>query len=239
MVTDKKFIPNVKSEETTEWLSISDMMTGLMVIFLFIAISYMIHIQARNRKMLEIAETYAQLHEDLYKDLLEEFKDDLSNWSAHIDSSSLSITFTEPDVLFNAGSSRIRPRFQDILKSFFPRYVDILTKEQYKDDIAEVRIEGHTSSEWQDLPQQEAYFYNMDLSQRRTRAVLKFVMDLVADNKELTTWLKYHFTANGLSSSKLIFNENNEEDPIRSRRVEFRVRTNAEKRIANISRVGG
>jgi len=225
------------SESGLEWMSVSDMMTGLMVIFLFIAISYMIHIQDENARMLQVAETYTELHAELYQDLLQEFKDDLPRWSAHIDSSSLAVRFTEPDVLFTAGSSKIREGFQEILDDFFPRYISILRRHKYRDDIEEIRIEGHTSSEWQDLPPEQAYFYNMDLSQTRTRAVLQYVIgldDFISSEKK---WLRSLLTANGLSSSRLIM-QNGVEDKIRSRRVEFRVRTNAEARITEIIGIG-
>jgi len=228
----------INSEGGSEWLSISDMMTGLMVIFLFIALSYMIPIQKKNKKMFEVAETLKLLHENLYQDLLQEFKEDLPRWSARIDSTSLSVTFTEPDVLFEAGKSNLRPRFRAILRSFFPRYVNILTNEKYKNDIEEVRIEGHTSSDWKELSPNEAYFENMGLSQSRTRSVLKYVMSLIDDSNKY--WLKSHFTANGLSSSKLIWRDEERqiEDKGQSRRVEFRVRTDAEKKISEIISIG-
>ena len=81
-----------------------------------------------------------------------------------------------------------------------------------------------------------AYFANMELSQARTRSVLKYVMNIegIKSKKE---WLVSHVTANGLSSSKLIM-INGREDRNRSRRVEFRVRTDAEKRISEILKVG-
>ena len=46
-------------------------------------------------------------------------------------------------------------------------------------------------------------------------------------------WLRSVLTANGLSSSKLIM-QDGEEDKELSRRVEFRIRTNAEERIGEI-----
>jgi outer membrane protein OmpA-like peptidoglycan-associated protein len=73
----------------------------------------------------------------------------------------------------------------------------------------------------------------MDLSQARTRFTLGFVigLDEVKDNKD---WLKQYLTANGLSSAKVIRNEQGIEEPERSRRVEFKVRPDADSRIATI-----
>jgi len=222
-----------------EWISVSDMMAGLMVIFLFIAISYMMAVKKDKDKIEDVAKTYKATHESLFKALLEEFEEDLPRWSAHLDSSSLAVRFTEPDVLFDAGSARLKPAFQDILTDFFPRYIAILRSTEYQDYVAEIRIEGHTSSEWLEYPLEEAYFFNMDLSQRRTRAVLKYVMEIEYNISETIPWLRSTVTANGLSSSKLITNpESGEEDKIRSRRVEFRVRTDAESRIQEILKVG-
>ena len=72
----------------------------------------------------------------------------------------------------------------------------------------------------------------MELSQCRTRSVLDHVLQ-IPEIKEKKGWLKQFVTANGLSSSKLI-EFNGEEDKEKSRRVEFRVRTKAEKRIVEI-----
>lgn len=47
-------------------------------------------------------------------------------------------------------------------------------------------------------------------------------------------WLKQYLTANGLSSAKVIRDEQGIEQPDRSRRVEFKLRTDADARIATI-----
>src|SRR5690606_6803054 len=125
------------------------------------------------------------------------------------------------------------PKFQTILNEFFPKYIEILSSEKYREDIEEIRIEGHTSSEATNLSIDQAYYYNMRLSQDRTRSVLEYVLEL-SSVKEEKSWLRKFLTANGLSSSKVLLTSNNQEDRLKSRRVEFRVRTNAEKRIVKI-----
>jgi outer membrane protein OmpA-like peptidoglycan-associated protein len=220
-------------ESESHWISISDMMSGLMMIFLFISVSYMINIVREKDKIKEIAVTYNRLQNDLYSDLEAEFSNDLEKWNAKIDRQSLSVRFESPEVLFQTGSASISEKFKLILNDFFPRYIKILANEKYRSDIEEIRIEGHTSSEWSfDVPKDIAYFNNMALSQDRTRSVLEYVFlhPKVAKQKQ---WLKKNLTANGLSSSKLVINDNLEQKE-RSRRVEFRVKTNSEKRIIKI-----
>ena len=61
----------------TDWISISDLMAGLMMIFLFIAISYMNSLQIRAKQIKKIAVAYQELQDNLYQELYQEFKDDL------------------------------------------------------------------------------------------------------------------------------------------------------------------
>jgi outer membrane protein OmpA-like peptidoglycan-associated protein len=123
------------------------------------------------------------------------------------------------------------------LDDFFPRYLRILTSDKYRESITEVRIEGHTSSEWYDgATDRLAYFRNMALSQERTRSTLQYVLSLPQSGAH-ETWLRQHLTANGLSSSRLVSDTAGREDRLRSRRVEFKVRTDAETRIAKILEV--
>ena len=233
-------ILTTREQDTEEhWISISDMMAGLMVIFLFIAISYMLHAKRETDKIKAIAVAYIQLQLDLYNELKAEFKDDLKKWNADLDDETLSIRFKEPEVLFEPGSAEVRPLFKKILDDFFPRYIGILRDPKYMEDIndiAEIRIEGHTSSEWTENTSPEAaYIHNMKLSQGRTRSVLEYVLQIpsIRQSQEIRDWLKSHLTANGLSSSKLITSKDKEIKE-ESRRVEFRVRTKSEERIANI-----
>jgi|TARA_B110000090_G_scaffold203055_1_gene247143 outer membrane protein OmpA-like peptidoglycan-associated protein len=223
---------NSNENSDSQWISISDLMSVLMMIFLFIAISYMMDVVKEKDKIKEIAVAYNNLQTKLYDDLKKEFNKDIINWNAEIDKQTLSVKFNAPEVLFNTGSSILKKDFKRILDDFFPRYIKILTKEEYNNDIVEIRIEGHTSSEWKfNVSKDEAYFYNMNLSQDRTRKVLEYVLN----NKKLNSkeWAKTKLTANGLSSSKPIL-KNGIEDKEKSRRVEFRVRTNAESRMVKI-----
>lgn len=218
----------------SQWLPISDLMSVLMMVFLLIAISYMIQVFYEKEKIQEVAVTYNVLRNELYEDLNEEFEADLPRWNAAINRNNLSVRFKSPEVLFSVGSASLKPEFKEILENFFPRFIQILYSEKYRDDIEEIRIEGHTSSYWRlNTSSEMAYIYNMELSQDRTRNVLQFVLQ---NNKyeSLAPWIRSNVTANGLSSSKLIYNNDGTEDRESSRRVEFRVKTNAEERIARI-----
>ena len=138
-----------EASSENDWISISDLMAGLMMIFLFIAISFMNNLQIKANQVREIAVAYQELQDSLYGDLYNEFRDDLDDWQATIDRETLSVRFEEPTVLFPQGSAQVTARFASILADFFPRYLAIINSTQYRDSIEEIRIEGHTSSEWQ------------------------------------------------------------------------------------------
>jgi outer membrane protein OmpA-like peptidoglycan-associated protein len=226
----------VLSQEA-HWIPLSDLMTGLMVIFLLIAVMYMVKVEADSDRIKSVAIAYSEIRDALFEDLHTEFQNDLGRWKAEIIKSDLTIRFMEPEILFAAGSSELKPEFKAMLDDFFPRYVRILTSPKYRGSINEIRIEGHTSSDWTGSSNpEEAYFKNMELSQARTRSTLRFVLDLPQIEAD-RAWLKKYLTANGLSSSRPVLTDGNAEDPERSRRVEFRVRTDAETRIAKILEV--
>ena len=220
------------SGDEAHWLSVSDLMAGLMMVFLFIAITLMRDAIIERDRMKEVAVTYQENQRAIYTALVDEFEQDLPRWDASIDSETLSFDFQSPDVLFESGESDIQPRFRLILANFFPRYLNVL--DGYRESIDEVRIEGHTSSVWQGAEDEtEAYFRNMDLSQRRTRSVLNFVytLDEISGYQD---WVKRHFAAVGFSSARPVLTDSGQEDLDKSRRVSFRVITNAEVQIRQI-----
>jgi outer membrane protein OmpA-like peptidoglycan-associated protein len=219
------------------WPSISDLMSGLMLVFLLIAIAYMYNVEQGKQRTEKVAITYKQTQVDLYESLMAEFEEDLPKWKAIIDKDTLSVSFLEPDVLFNSGSAEVTPAFKDILNDFFPRYLNILFSPKYESSIEEIRIEGHTSSEWDNgkAPKDVAYFHNMALSQDRTRSVLKYCY-LITNDADRRTRMRQYVTANGLSSSQLVKDGSGRELKGLSRRVEFRTRTNAEQKIVQILR---
>ncbi len=230
-------------DEDNHWLSVSDLMAGLMMVFLFISIVLMRNALIERDKVKELADTYqverdkikqiAATYQDtkieIYKALMTEFEDDLFTWDAEINKD-LSFNFKSPDVLFAIGKNQLRPRFKEILSDYFPRYMKIIN--EFKDSIEEVRIEGHTSSKWAGYSNDKAYFLNMNLSQGRTRSVLSFVYGLNSVSND-RAWIKKNVAAVGYSSSKIIIKDG-VEDAEHSRRVSFKLISNSEIQILKI-----
>lgn len=220
------------------WLSVSDLMTGLMVIFLFVAIAYISRVQKNQSVLTDYVETKNELHDKLVK----EFAGDTLKWQMAI-GKDLTMKFKEPTVLFATGSYELTPRFKQILDEFLPRYFDILLNDSLRSNIQEIRIEGHTD----DVPipkyDTDPYIANARLSQERALSVLKYFrsmkvfQDYSEKDKQL---LEFWFTANGLSYGKalddkgdFIIFSSNPIDRDHSRRVEFRIVTSGDEILEN------
>lgn len=223
----------VATKQASEhWISMSDLMAGLMMVFLVISVANMRFVQIQRDKIKEVAVAYQNTQVAIYQALDKEFSSDLAKWDAEIDKTTLEFRFKSPEVLFDTGRFALKPRFKEILNDFFPRYMEVLTT--YREHITEVRIEGHTSTDWTGASNaDDAYFNNMELSQGRTRSVLQYIymMPAVENDKD---WLKTAFAAVGFSSAHPVIGENNQEDSARSRRVSFKVLTNAELQMQKI-----
>lgn len=233
----------MKENSDNNWISFSDIMTGLMIIFLFISISYMLEIQKKQAERDEIFEEFKATKEELYNELDKAFKADFKEWKVKLDKD-LSIKFTNPDVLFLSGKTDIRPIFAKILDNFLPRYFEIILQEKYKDKIAEIRIEGHTDVVPAPNYDKDPYIANIILSQNRSARVVKYLRNMEYFKNitpEKINLIEFLLTANGLSFGRTI--DNNGELTIvsglpvnnkKSRRVEFRIVTTSNKLIERV-----
>ena len=158
------------------WIPYADLMTVLMIVFLFIAVAYMALIQIQKKKQDKLFTDYEVIKQNLKKELDSNFYLEKKNWNFQINSD-LSIKFTNPEVLFDEGKYEIKPSFKNILDSFIPKYLNIILQEKYNHNISEVRIEGHTDTSPINKTT-DNYIDNMELSQNRARAVLAYIRSL-------------------------------------------------------------
>ena len=191
------------------WMSVSDLMTGLMVIFLFIAIAYMSQVEDRQTVLENFVETKRELHDKL----VNEFKGDTAKWQMSINGD-LSMQFKEPTVLFAQGSSELTPRFKEILDDFLPRYFRILLNDSLRVHIQEIRIEGHTDN----VPMSGGgkYANNDELSSGRALSVFYYLT-------EQTTLDPSKIVHTGRGQYDPIADNSTDEGRARNRRVEIKI----------------
>jgi len=216
------------TENEDYWIPLADIMTGLMLIFLLIAASYII---IYNKEIQKLKEHYTEssqllmvnltLSQQIRNELIQEFNTDTLKWQATIESQDISISFDAPEVLFATGSADLKTEFKEILQEFLPRYLQLL--QEHSNDITEIRINGFSSNFWGNMHDPEQiYLLNMQLSQQRAVNVLNYLHQITPADKD-KEYLRNYFTANGFSSSHALVQTGREADPAKTQRVEFRV----------------
>ncbi|HQT05102.1 MAG TPA: hypothetical protein PLU46_08965 [Thiotrichales bacterium] len=122
--------PRKSTAEESQWLSVSDLMSGLMIVFLFISIALMRSayidrdkVIVEKEKIKGIVSAYQENKTAIYDALQVEFSEDLKKWDAEIDPNDLTFTFKSPDILFATGKDQLTEKFKMVLDDFFPRYL--------------------------------------------------------------------------------------------------------------------
>ncbi len=217
-----------RKNEDAGWLSLSDMMTVLMVLFLIISVTIAVTSTTRLQKMRGVLSYVAKQEEILCEELEENLSAEFQASDLEIECNPIRIIFTNPNYEFAKNSYELTPQFENALKIFFPIYLATVDQWEMRELVDEIRIEGHTDSDGQ-------YIYNMQLSQNRARNVLNFAIGLpeIKRTDQYFYWTRSLLTANGLSYSRRLdqtgrvmkFPYTGEENKDRSRRVEVKLRT--------------
>jgi outer membrane protein OmpA-like peptidoglycan-associated protein len=211
----------------------SDLMSGLMLIFLLISVSFMLKVDAEKKKIEEVAKEYSAAQKEIHKELKSKLESKLKELGAVILDDN-TIRFNDGASLFQQGKSSLNSKFKLAINSFFPLYVEVL--HAFESDISEIRIEGHTSSDWTGATKlKDIYLNNAHLSQNRAFAVLKQSFNAIeTTSKVKQKWLTRVFRANGVAFAKPILKKDKTEDKEKTRRVEFRVILTSDERMKKI-----
>jgi outer membrane protein OmpA-like peptidoglycan-associated protein len=185
-------------ENENNWISISDIMTGLMVIFMFLAISYIIKVQESQQAIIDIAKKlnipvdsldekilkivntqentirviadYKNGKDSLVNIINSELGKDLKKWDATFDEKNLTIRFNGKSTKFGGKDYDLSDGLKEMLDQFFPKYLAIVTNKKYFDLIQELRIEGHAFDD-----SKTEYYREFNISQLRSRRVLEYL----------------------------------------------------------------
>lgn len=229
----------IKLSESNQshWIPLSDLMTGMMLVFMMIAMIYMVRVQ-------QVATDLKDTKGKIYQALEKEFSKDLKKWDAEI-LPNLTIRFKNQNALFGQGKANPSDEFKSLLSDFFPRYVSIIDREEFRDSIKEILIEGHTSPEYgviDDGDIKEAkvsdknkiYLNNIVLAQDRCLLTLRHLFEI--NNGQYSEILIKKIHPHDVSYSYPLYLEDGITIDIeKSRRVEFKIVTNAEERLAEIA----
>ena len=238
------------NEETTYWLSYSDMMAALLLVFVLIISFTMLQakrqyedkekqLEEQQNMLVQQQEIMEQQQQQLDKvigvrsDLASALRDEFdgTDLKVSVDPSTGAITL-DSSILFDVNKYDIKESGQEFLEDFLPRYIGVLLKTEFKEYISEIIIEGHTDTNG-------TYMHNLELSQDRALSVARFcVMDdsQVLSKEELEA-IRPILTANGRSYSDPVYDVSGNVDMAASRRVEFKFRLTDEEMIEEMMNI--
>ncbi len=147
----------IDDEDSSTYLSISDLMSGLLMFFALLFIT----------TLLQLAEKDAPKR-IVIGNIEEEFKS--KNIDAKVNPETGDISIRD-SILFESGSTELKPAGKNFLRRFIPTYSGVLfSKPEFEREINRVVIEGHTSSDGDDIS-------NLKLSVLRSSSVSKFIFE--------------------------------------------------------------
>lgn len=157
------------STEGTEWLSITDLMSGLLMIFALLVVVTLLQLkitqeETQNKRVIVIQALQEQFNSN--------------GISAKINPETGDITLLE-SVLFDFDKGALKPEGKAFLVKFIPIYSGVIFSEnEISEEITRIIIEGHTSSDG-------SLGYNMQLSLERANSVFQYINAMaLGDNKE-------------------------------------------------------
>lgn len=209
-----------KNKGLSSWISLSDVMTGLMVVFLLTVVMM-------EDTLVRYENTKREIHDALEKKFAHEQQSDKVKISQD-----LVVRFQETETLFEQDQATLSPYYKKVLDDFIPKYLTVLQNERFKENIQEVRIEGHTGSFSEQHPE---YTDLVALSQNRARAILRYFVSSDAFKKlpkRDRDSLRFKLMANGFGNGRMVDEEgkyvlHSGNPPQNTRRVEFRIMTDA------------
>lgn len=187
-------------------------------------------LMGKEEKIDQAFAEYSDMKQQIFQKLEEEFKHDLSRWNATLDKNDLSIRFfldeSSPKVMFKPGSERPTAYYNELIQDFCPRYYRIIRPSVESSLITEIKVEGHTSSEWKgQMRESDVYFANLSLSQERAKNVMMSCLRAIEAQESDYLPFRKKTTANGVAYSKVLQAADGRENANASRRVEFKVVT--------------
>mgnify|MGYP000265303911 CR=1 FL=1 len=145
--------------EGTEWLSISDLMSGLLMIFALLVVVTLFQLKTaqeatKNKRIVVIQALQQQFN--------------ANGINAEINQETGDITLLD-SVLFGFNEQELKPEGKLFLSQFIPIYSNVIfSNRDISEEITRVIIEGHTSSDG-------AMAYNMQLSLGRANSVYQYI----------------------------------------------------------------
>lgn len=207
---------NNDSDENIFWVTMSDLLLGLMVVFLTM---FIFAITGFTQQKINEKESQYEATEKIAKELQK------NNIKAEADKFSGTIKISDLE-LFELNRWELSEKGKAYMSKFVPVYLDTIMKdEKIRENISQIIIEGHTDSQAfaNSKSEEDKYFKNMDLSLKRASSVAQYIV--YSNYQGKSSYEKELFrliSVEGKGPSKPVI-VNGKEDYAKSRRVELKL----------------
>lgn len=195
-------------------LSISDLMSGLLLIFILLLSSVLLEMTEQKEKN-EYTLSIVSEQEKAKRSIISELSGELNEFDLEVDVKTGIVRIKE-SLLFDYGKFDITESGKDFLKIFIPKYASILlSKPEIEEQIGSIIIEGHTDNIG-------SYNYNLDLSLKRASSVANFIYSDNFEKFDFSNVFQKKLSANGRSYINPLVENDTDEHRQQNRRVEFK-----------------
>ena len=207
-----------RKEEKTElsfWLSISDLMSSILIIFILLFVYKTIN----SIKAERLKENIIREITDTKENIIGKLKTDLANKNIQVDIDDKTGTIKiDEKILFEVDQYTLKPEGKEFLERVIPLYLKIFTENKnFMSRLDQIIIEGHSDD-------MGSYLY-------------KYIYTTLGNfSKSEREELEKYITANGKSKANLIYKENGEVDRAKSRRVEIKFKLKDEEALNKIKK---
>lgn len=207
-----KFQSNNDVQENVFWITMTDLLLGLAVIFIVL---FVLAMTGFSQAKLEEQHVKSEVAKDLAKEL------NAKNVDAQIDLLTGNVKLSDLQ-LFEVGSYELSDDGKTFLNKFIPIYLNaVFENPKIADKVENIVIQGHTDSQtFAGIDSKDIQFIkNMELSTKRANEVAKYVF-YTPYNKAYSPKLHKMLQVVGKSYSEPVI-VNGKEDYNKSRRVEL------------------
>lgn len=204
------------SDENVFWVTMSDLLLGLAVIFIIL---FVFAITGFTQNKVEEQKTQYEFSEKLVNELKK------NNIHADVDKFSGRIKISDLE-LFELNSYELSENGKVYLSKFVPIYFNTIMKDpEVRKNISQIIIEGHTDSQafiGANSPELR-YYKNMDLSLKRASSVAQYIVfSDYQGKKQYENEILKLLSVQGKGQSEPVM-VNGKEDFAKSRRVELKI----------------
>ena len=196
--------------------SLTDLMTSLMVIFILLLLVFLHRTAGKDAAVTDV------LLKTLRQDMIPQGFSERSIRPDPRDRNAILVIVPDRLMNFETGKSSLRPEGEQFLRTYIPKFADVLCSDQFRSNIESIVVVGHTDTHpYSGRTASESQNLNLKLSQDRSMEVVKNALaDLEGLEAERGCFLE-KLSASGRGEQE------QEDTPDESRRVILKIRVKA------------